>query len=114
MHNHNDECCARIECKLDQVLEQLDRILERESDIVATIDDILSTVQTQGTFEASILTLIQNALANAGVPQAKIDATVAALTANQSTLQQMNDALVAGTGVTVPPVTPASATALKS
>jgi len=110
VHHHNEECCARIECKVDQALVQLDRvlaqqerILEREAQMAATIDDILAGVQQESTVDDSIITLLNNIaaqLANAGVPQDKIDAIMAVITANQA---KVTAAVTANTPAAPPP-----------
>lgn len=68
---------------------------------MATIDDVLAGVQEESTLEDSVILLLQNALANAGVPQEKIDAILATITTNK---QKLNDAITAATPVPPQPV----------
>jgi len=111
VHHHQDEqCCARIECKVDQlamqlerVLAQLETVLEKENQMAATIDDILAGVNTESTVDDSIITLLNNIaqqLANAGVPQAKIDAIMSVIQANQA---KVTAAVTANTPAAPPP-----------
>lgn len=62
--------------------------------MAATIDDILAGVTEESTLEDSVITLLTNAMQNQGVPQAKIDAVVAALQANKD---KLNAAITANT-----------------
>jgi len=103
LHVHQPECCARVERKVDCILAHLNIIEEKENQIMSTIDDISAGVADETTLIDSIIVMLQNALANAGVPQAKIDAIVAAITANK---QKMTDAITANTPVPPQPVTP--------
>lgn len=94
MHNHNDDCCTRLECKVDQIAMQLERVLaqletslEKENTMAATIQDILDGVNQESTVDDSIITLLNNIaaqLASAGVPQAQIDAVMSVIQANQA------------------------------
>lgn len=68
---------------------------------MATIDDVLAGVQEESTLEDSVILLLQNALTNAGVPQAKIDAIIAQISTNK---QKLNDAITAATPVPPQPV----------
>lgn len=75
-----------IQKKLDQILRALSVITAKEAAMAATIDDILAGVQAESTVDDSIIALLNNIaqqLANAGVPQAKIDAIMAVIQANQ-------------------------------
>jgi len=71
--------------------------------MAATIDDILQGVSDESTLEDSVIQLLTNAMQNQGIPQAKIDAVVAALNSNK---QKLNDAITANTPVPPQPVTP--------
>lgn len=71
--------------------------------MAATIDDILAGVQQESTVDDSIIALLNNIaaqLANAGVPQDKIDAIMAVIQANQT---KVTAAVTANTPAQPPP-----------